>query len=126
LVEWVSERNWGEDREVAPAGRPMPAGDRGALPPPFLVYKRRLYVLAKKAPVLDHRQASIDDIFGGVERPRPRPVHQVRRPGAQQAVRSPVTCARQPGVKGPARVTSHPSPRQVPRFVPRNRLAQSV
>jgi hypothetical protein len=77
MVMWGHQRNWEEERGLAPAGPAMPAGGPAAIPPPF-VYKRRLYVLARKAPVLDHRQVEIDSIFGTDEPPKPKPVHQVQ------------------------------------------------
>lgn len=119
MGEWDNQRSWEGEREGEPAGRRMPAGGTLAVPPPFLVYKRRLYVLARKPPVLDHRQADIDSIFGTEETPRPKPVHQVH-PGPRTAIHQPAMrrafnygkSHASSGEKGRSRVR--------PRFVPRN------
>ncbi len=126
MGEWLSQRTWEEERGVAPAGGTMPAGESAVVPPPFLVYKHRLYVLARKAPVLDHRQASIDEIFGNGQRPGPKPIHQVRQGNSGTAVQRPAAWRKYPEVKPAAQAGRDPHPRPRPRFVPRKRLAQTV
>lgn len=122
MGEWGNQRSWEEERGVAPAGRPMPAGETAAVPPPFLVYKRRLYVLARKPPVLDHRQASIDSIFGTAEEPVPKPALRVSR-RARTGVAPQAAPKVLPSGHGPVQMDreSHRSDR--PRFVPRDARA---
>ena len=117
MVMWGHQRNWEEERECAPAGRLPPAGPVAAAPPPFLVYKRRLYVLAKKAPVLDHRQAGIDSIFGPADEAGPRQARPARLPARTAIHRPAIERARSSG--SPPRPDDRRRTLR-PRFVPRD------
>lgn len=117
MVLFGHQRDWEEDRECAPAGRFPPAGSSAAAPPPFLVYKRRLYVLAKKAPVLDHRQVDIDSIFGPADEAGSRQARPARQP-ARTAIHRPALQRARLG-KSPAQPDDRRRTLR-PRFVPRD------
>ena len=129
MVEWVGQRSsGGEVRGVGPAGRPLPAGQTMMpVPPPFLVYKRRLYVLARKAPTLDHKQAGIDEIFGEPKAANPLPRARPKAPVIRVAYR-PAAANQLPSAGRAAgqvrRIALATTPK--PRFVPRKRLAEMV
>ena len=117
MVLFGHQRDWEEERECGPAVRFPPAGTAAAAPPPFLVYKRRIYILAKKAPVLDHRQAGIDSVFGPAEEAGSRQVRPAHQPARTAFHRPAIERARSNG--------SPPQPddrRRTlrPRFVPRD------
>ena len=119
MVEWGNERSWEAERGVAPAGGPIPAGETTIVPPAFLVYKRRLHALAKKAPVLDHRQASIDSILGTAQAPKPKPVHQVA-PMERTSVDPRAFRRALPYGHRPVQTEADRRQRDRPRFVPRS------
>lgn len=118
LSEWGNRQGWDGEGGVTPAGRPMPAGGPAAVPPRFLVYKRRLYVLARKAPVLDHRQASIDSIFGAADEASTVPVRSVR-PQPRTAIHPQAIRRGLPKGSRAARTEKDRRDRDLPRFVPR-------
>jgi hypothetical protein len=119
LSEWGNRQSWEYEGGVAPAGRPMPAGPTTTVPPQFIVYKRRLYVLARKAPVLDHRQASIDSIFEKGEAPKPTPFHQVN-PQGRTVNNAPASRRTLPFGHQPVRTDRRTRHRVIPSFVPRS------
>lgn len=113
MVLWGHQRSWDEERQAAPAGA------TGAAPPPFLVYKSRLYVLAKKAPVLDHHQVDIDSVFGPADEATHRPALPARPP-TRTAVHPPAARnARSHRRPPPGNAGTRPRDRR-PRFVPRD------
>ncbi len=119
MVLWGQNRNPEGERGGSPAGKSLPAGASIAVPPPFLVYKRRLYVLARRPPVLDHRQAMMDSIFGsaGATAPaqRPRTGDRVRVAVDTRVLRGPILGQTPAGHRPKAR-----RDREMPRFVPRD------
>ena len=126
MVEVASRGTWGEERGGVPAGGHMPAGLTIGPPPPFLVYKHRLYVLARKPPVLDHRQASIDEIFSEKEKPRSVPVHRVAYVAHRAATERPVANRGHSSVRHISIKERKRQDRPLPAFVPRERLSQSI
>ena len=112
MVEWGSPRFCEAEREA------VQNNAAASVPPPFLVYKRRLYVLAKKPPVLDHRQADLDSIFGTGDETRSRPARPARPP-ARTAIHAPAARRAVPNGQRPARTDPEGRPETRPRFVPR-------
>jgi hypothetical protein len=106
MVTFGHQRDWVSEGE---RGRTCPVG----FVPQALIYKRRVYVLARKPPVLDHHQVQIDSVFGPADRTTPRP-----------APRAPMTAVHRPAVERTASARSHAPAEERrklrPRFVPRD------
>ncbi len=109
MVLTASQRPWDSEN------RARQACAAASVPPPFLVYKRRLYVLARRPPVLDHHQAQLDSVFGSADEPagnRRIPARTAVHPAAAQNLRH----------GGPSRVrdATRQGRERRPRFVPRD------
>ncbi|MGQ9583222.1 MAG: hypothetical protein ACUVV6_06885 [Thermoplasmatota archaeon] len=105
---------------------------RGGRPPPFIVYKNRLYVLSKKPPPLNHidsdeerRALREDALFIKGQRPAASGTgKRALRAGPERVLRRP-----RPYIKGCFRHYSQPHPHLRPaplRRRPRRRLPRSL
>jgi hypothetical protein len=101
----------------------LAVGDTPSGNPPFLVYKRRLYVLSKKAPTLRRAGADARQALEVQARPGQRP-----RPLGGRPIRRVARARTRPFVKGTYRVYSSRFPHLAPagRKKTRKRVPRSL